>query len=237
MASIVDDRGYNQGFIPTKALEIRTGRRFQALIQEMEFSKPKSIIELGCGTGELADLLAARTSAQVMGADICGPFIRSAREKFPRPNLSFRVADLSCNDLPQQLGRTFDYVVGNGILHRLYHDLPKILPQIKNILNPHGRLIFWEPNLYNPYVFLIFSFPKLRAWARLEPGEMAFTRQGLAATFRQAGFNQVRISYRDFLVPNTPDALIKPVIALGNLAERIPLVKNLAQSLFISAAI
>ncbi|MFZ4395459.1 MAG: class I SAM-dependent methyltransferase [Kiritimatiellia bacterium] len=237
MASIVDDRGYNQGFIPTKALERRTERRLQALIREMDFSHPKAILELGCGTGELADLLAARTPGQVTGTDICEPFVRSAREKFSRANLSFQIADLSRNDLPRQLGRTYDYVVGNGILHHLYYGLPEILPRLKSILNPQGRLIFWEPNLFNPYVFLIFTFPKMRAWARLEPGEMAFTRRGLGATFFQAGFTHVQISCRDFLVPNTPDALIKPVIALGDLAERIPLVKNLAQSLFISAAV
>ncbi len=236
MASIVDDRGYNQGFVPTKALAKRTERRFQALLHEMEFSSPKSIIELGCGTGELSDLLAERTPAHVTGTDLCEPFIRTARERFSRINLSFRVADLSRDDLPRQFGQTYDYVVGNGILHHLYHDLPEVLPRLRGLLKPQGRLIFWEPNLGNPYVYLIFTVPRLRRWARLEPGEMAFTRRGLAATFRAAGFNHVRLSCRDFLVPNTPDILIQPVIALGDLAERMPLVRSLAQSLFVSAA-
>ena len=39
-----------------------------------------------------------------------------------------------------------------------------------------GRIIFLEPNLHNPYVYLIFSRPKLRQRARLEPDEMAFSR-------------------------------------------------------------
>jgi len=237
MAHITDDRGYNQVFRPRKAMEIRTERRAQAILDAMVGASPHSILELGSGTGELSDFLAEKTGAEVVGADLCEPFVRAAAEKYSRPNLSFKVADVLHDDLAQRLGSHFDYVVGNGILHHLHDELPQVLPRLKAILDPSGRLLFWEPNLHNPYVFLIFSFRPLRKWARLEPDEMAFTRAGLAATFRGAGFGSVEISRRDFLLPNTPDLLIQPTIALGNLAERIPLVNGLAQSLFVSAGI
>jgi SAM-dependent methyltransferase len=235
MAHITDDRGYNQVFKPVKAMEVRTQRRAQAILDAMTGAPPRDILELGSGTGELSAFLAEKTGARVVGADICEPFVRAAAEKYPGPRLSFQVLDLLRSDLDQQLGRRFDYVVGNGILHHLHDELPAVLPRLKAILNPQGRLIFWEPNLHNPYVFLIFSFGPLRKWAKLEPAEMAFTRSGLAATFRGAGFSQVDISRRDFLLPNTPDALIRPVVALGDVAERLPGVNGLAQSLFISA--
>jgi hypothetical protein len=127
--------------------------------------------------------------------------------------------------------------VGNGILHHLYYQLPEILPRLKLLLKPGGRMIFWEPNLFNPYVFLIFSFPPLRTWARLEPGEMAFTRRRVSRLLRQAGYNSFRVDCRDFLVPNTPDFLIRPVAVLGAWLERVPLLKCLAQSIFISVRI
>jgi SAM-dependent methyltransferase len=237
MASIVDDRGFNQGFVPTRALEVRTERRFQVLLAEMDLTRPASILELGCGTGELSDLFARRTPARVVGTDICEPFIQSAAEKYGRANLAFRVADLARADAAEQMGETFDYIVGNGIMHHLYYQLPVILPRLRSLLKPGGRLVFWEPNLYNPYVYLIFSFPRLRTWARLEPSEMAFTRRGLSRLLGDAGFTSFRVDYRDFLLPNTPDFLIRPVVALGNVLERVPVLKCWAQSVFVSAGV
>jgi SAM-dependent methyltransferase len=218
-------------------MAVRTRRRAQAILDAMTGAPPRDILELGSGTGELSAFLADETGAAVVGADICEPFVRAAAEAYRRPNLSFEVVDVLRDDLTQRLERRFDYIVGNGILHHLHDELPAVLPRLKAILNPTGRLVFWEPNLHNPYVFLIFSFAPLRRWAKLEPDEMAFTRSGLIATFQGAGFSRVEISRRDFLLPNTPDVLIRPMIALGGIAERLPGLNGLAQSLFVSAGL
>jgi hypothetical protein len=102
-------------------------------------------------------------------------------------------------------------------------------------LKPGGRLVFWEPNLWNPYVFLIFSIPFLRRAANLEPDEMAFTPSFIRRKLQKAGFNEARVSTRDFLLPNIPDALIKPIIAVGDSLDHIPIVNRLAQSVFLVA--
>jgi SAM-dependent methyltransferase len=218
-------------------MEVRTQRRAEAILDAMTGAPPADILELGSGTGALAAFLAEKTAAAVIGADLCEPFVRAAAERYRAPNLSFKVIDVLRDDVPRRLGRRFDYIVGNGILHHLHDALPVVLPRLREILNPNGRLVFWEPNLHNPYVFLIFSFGALRKWAKLEPDEMAFTRSGLTATFRGAGFSRVEISHRDFLLPNTPDPLIRPVVALGKIAERLPVLSGLAQSLFVTAAL
>ena len=236
MAHITDDRGYNQVFRPRRAMGIRTARRAQAILDAMTDASPRDILELGSGTGELSAFLAERTGAHVTGVDVCEPFVRGAAERYTASNLSFQVVDVRQIDSPTELGRhRFDYIVGNGILHHLHDELPEVLPRLRAILNPGGRLVFWEPNLHNPYVFLIFRFSRLRNWAKLEPEEMAFTRTGLTATLLRAGFRRVEISRRDFLLPNTPDILIRPMIAVGNFAERLPWVNGLAQSLFVVA--
>ena len=89
----------------------------------------------------------------------------------------------------------------------------------------------------NPYVYLIFSFAALRRIAKLEPNEMAFTPRFLRNKLKHAGFERIEITPRDFLLPNTPDFLIQPTIAAGAVLEKIPLVKSLAQSLFLSAQV
>ena len=132
-------------------------------------------------------------------------------------------------------GRKFDYIVGNGILHHLYYDLPASLRSMRELLVAGGRIVFLEPNLHNPYVYLIFSRPKLRRMARLEPDEMAFSRKHAISHLRDAGFTGVEVEYRDFLVPGVPGFLIPAIVSLGRIAEQTPGVKQMAQSLFISA--
>ena len=39
-------------------------------------------------------------------------------------------------------GRQFDYIVGNGILHHLYYNLPTALFSMRGLLAPNGRVIF-----------------------------------------------------------------------------------------------
>ncbi len=235
MRAIADNRGYNQCFAPTRALEVRTLRRCLKIVAEMDLTQTGEILELGCGTGAMSSLLALNTGRHVVGADICEKFIEEARKNHDTPNLSFKVLDITGYDLVQQLGRQYSYIVGNGILHHLYDELDAVLPKLQELLAPGGKLVFWEPNLYNPIVFLLFRTKLLRRAARLEPQEMAFTGEWIAAKLARAGFGPVRVEYRDFLFPNTPYAFIQLLVKIGDMLERVPLLNRFAQSLFISA--
>jgi 2-polyprenyl-3-methyl-5-hydroxy-6-metoxy-1,4-benzoquinol methylase len=242
MANIVDERGYNQVFRPTQAQAIRLHRRAEAIVGEMtlpatlEMRDRISILELGCGTGELAYHLAMLTGARVKGVDLSQQFIDHAQTTYQHENLTFIVADLSRTS-PRSESEKYDYIVGNGILHHLYHHLHTFLPALKRWLAPGGRLIFWEPNLVNPYIYLIFSIPALRRLAKLEPDEMAFTSGFVRQKLTQAGFTRVKTVTRDFLLPNTPGFLVGGVITAGRILEKIPVVRNLAQSIFFSAQV
>ena len=237
MASIVDERGYNQVFVPRPAQAIRLRRRAEAIIAALPpaaAGEPRRLLELGCGLGEMADMLATLTEAQVTGVDLSEKFIAQARATYRRANLGFSVANLT-RDLPSAEDQRYHAIVGNGILHHLYHHLDTVLPALHRWLRPGGRLIFWEPNLWNPYVWTIFTWAPIRRMAKLEPDEMAFTRGFIAAKLARAGFAGIRVDTRDFLLPNTPDALIRPVIALSDVLDRVPLVNRTAQSLFLVA--
>ena len=95
-------------------------------------------------------------------------------------------------------------------------------------------MIFWEPNLYNPYCALIFNTTKsMRKWAKLEPDEMALRKKRITKQIKNAGFSNVSVEYKDFLLPNIPEWLIKPSIKIGNGLEKIPFLRWLSQSLFI----
>ncbi len=232
MNSIKDDRGFNQGFELVKSTEIRMRRRANWMMNEFESDK-KSVLEIGCGRGEVSYWIAEKTNMDVLATDLCIPFIESAKEKYQLPNLKFEVLDF--NNASQVNGRKFDYIIGNGILHHLYYNLPKALTTIKSLLNKNGKMIFMEPNIYNPYCALIFKIPYLRVKAHLEPDEMAFSKSFISRELRDVGFSNIEVTYKDFLLPGVPDFAIRPLIHLGNVAERIPGIKIMSQSIFIVA--
>lgn len=231
MASIKDDRGYNQGFKLVKSTEVRMRRRATWMMREMESPRNKHILEIGCGTGEVSFWIAQQTGAFVTGTDLCVPFIEEATAKYQLPNLTYEVLDF--NNPVQVNNRKFDYIIGNGILHHLYHQLDQALVTLYNLLNNGGKIIFMEPNIYNPYCAVIFNVA--RDWANLEPDEMAFSKPFIEEKLNKAGFAKVKVDYRDFLLPGIPDFMIQPSVMAGNVLEKIPGVNMVAQSLFIVA--
>lgn len=232
MASIVDERGYNQGFELVKSTEVRMRRRADYMVSQMDLNGPKDILEIGCGTGEVSYWIAEKTGKHVLGTDLSPLFIENAQKSLKLPNLDFEVLDFSN---PQQVaGRKFDYIIGNGILHHLYHHLDNVLPVMRDLLKDKGKMIFIEPNIYNPYCAVIFNIA--RDWANLEPDEMAFSKGFITAKLKTAGYTDIKVDYKDFLLPGIPDSMIKPSIAIGDVLEKLPLVNKVSQSIFISAA-
>jgi 2-polyprenyl-3-methyl-5-hydroxy-6-metoxy-1,4-benzoquinol methylase len=234
LENIKDDRGYNQVWGDSESTRIRFVRRADAIIKQMNADgSGKSVMEIGCGTGKNCYYLATKTNYQVLGTDICVPFVDDARINYQSPNLRYEVLDF--NQLEQFKAERFDYIIGNGILHHLYHHLDAALVNMRKLLKPGGKMIFWEPNIYNPYVYAIFSYSSLRVKASLEPDEMAFSKSFIHDKLDTAGYKNMDIQFKDFLLPGIPEVLIQPSIAIGAVAEQIPLVKMLSQSLFIVA--
>lgn len=236
MSNIKDERGFNQIFEDSEAAKIRKIRRCDYMINQMVITSTTNVLEIGCGTGEALQYIADKTTANCMGIDLSKKFIDSAQQQYQKSNLSFQVADFNKPEsfTGQMAFNNFDYVVGNGIIHHLYYNLEQSLVNLHKLLKPNGKIVFIEPNIYNPYVALIFKIPALRKKAFLEPDEMAFSGSFINKKLKEAGFSKVKIEIRDFLLPNTPTFLIKPVIAIGAVLEKTPLT-YIAQSVFITA--
>lgn len=207
-------------------------RRADWMINEMQTGASKKVLEIGCGTGYVAYYIAQQTPMQVIGSDLCVPFIEGAKQNYVLSNLSYDTLDF--NKAAATVNNKFDYIIGNGILLHLYYNLDEVLVTLKNLLNPDGKIIFMEPNIYNPYVAAIFKNNILRKWAKLEPDEMAFSKSFIQEKLQVADFKNISVTYKDFLLPGVPQILVTPSIVIGNILEKTPL-KYVSQSILISA--
>ncbi len=93
----------------------------------------ETVIDLGCGTGELTDKLAQRCKA-VIGLDYSAAMVETAKKAFP--HIEFRQAnaiDFSCE-------KPVDALLSNAVLHWVTEP-EKAIQQIYNALKPDGRFV------------------------------------------------------------------------------------------------
>ena len=146
------DRAYESGTVDTKNgfFEISAGvQRYRQLI--FENCAGKRILEYGCGLGGQAFALAER-GASVTGIDISDVAVAQAKRRaasYPQQQLRFVKADAEALEFAEA---SFDLVCGSGILHHL--DLEKSLREVRRVLAPGGRGVFYEPVGHNPLLNL-----------------------------------------------------------------------------------
>ncbi|RJT79064.1 methyltransferase domain-containing protein [Arthrobacter cheniae] len=71
------------------------GRPFMDLVGRIGHDAPRSVVDLGCGPGDLTEMLAIRwPDAAVRGIDASRDMIDAAGHRPPMPNLSFEAGDL-----------------------------------------------------------------------------------------------------------------------------------------------
>ena len=103
------------------------------LIDWLEPRPGEAILDLGCGTGELAPAIAAR-GARVVGLDASAEMIAAARERAPA--LEWVVGDGEALTFEG----TFDAVFSNAALHWMTR-APAVARGIARALKPGGRLV------------------------------------------------------------------------------------------------
>jgi SAM-dependent methyltransferase len=106
-----------------------------------------SVLEVGCGTG---DLLAALKPSRGVGVDISARLVDEAARKHPL--IEFVVADAETMDAPELDGQTFDYVIMSDSVGQLY-DVWSAFRALRRFCHPRTRLLItyynfaWEPLL------------------------------------------------------------------------------------------
>lgn len=208
----------------TPAGKRRAAKRAAKVIAASKLGPGVRALELGCGTGMFTQVFAA-TGAQVTGNDISPDLVEIAKKH--SPGVEFVCARFE--DLPAS--RPYDAVIGSSVFHHL--ELGPALTKLFELLKPGGHFAFAEPNMLNPQVFAERTFLR-KALKYVSPDETAFVRWSLAATLREHGFVDIRITPFDWLHPAIPAPLIPLTEFLGSVLEALPLVREFSGSLLIS---
>jgi ubiquinone/menaquinone biosynthesis C-methylase UbiE len=164
----------------------------------------ESVLEVGCGTGELAQRARARTGpgGTVCGIDPSADMIAVARQKSARRGLGIDYRVAAIESLPFA-DATFDVVLSSLMMHHLPGDLKAAgLAEVQRVLKPGGRLLildFKRPNGLLSHLTL----------ASIVHSHMDYAVEDLSALVAAAGFANIK----------TGDTRFRPV---GFLSARVP---------------
>jgi SAM-dependent methyltransferase len=208
----------------------RADRRAQLFVEKGDLRPGRHALELGCGTGVFLERVAP-CGARIRGIDLSEDLLAKARARLARfENVALDHGN--AEELPYPDGH-FDAVYGSSVLHHL--ELEAALRAAFRVLKPGGHLVFAEPNILNPQVFVMFRFEWAKEPFGVSADEMAFSRFRARRSLDAAGFASVSVVPFDFLHPSTPPAWLDRVARLGRGLERTPLLREIAGSLLLTA--
>ncbi len=146
------------------------------------------------------------------------------------PNVAYQIGDIEM--LPFS-DAAFDAVVGSSVLHHV--QVEKALTNALRVLRPGGMIAFAEPNMLNPQIAIQKNIPYIKRKMGDSPDETAFFRWPMARLLKKLGFIDIVVNPYDFLHPATPKKFIPFAKKVTYMLESIPIVREIAGSIILSA--
>ncbi len=174
-------------------------------------------LDVGCGTGVLAERLAQRGLAMT-GLDPSAGMLEVLREKRP----SVQAVQGSGTALPFA-DDSFDLVLCVAVMHHVAEPQPvrETLEEMVRVARPSGHVVVWDHNPRNPY------WKHLMARVPQDTGEERLIGEAeLLSGLRGAGAEIVGSDQLGLVPDFTPQALLGLASRLERLVERTPLVSR-----------
>lgn len=184
--------------------------------------RDKDVLEIGCGTGVHARLL-AEAGARLTAVDLTPTAVDLTKRRLELAGLEADVREADAESLPFP-DAAFDFVWSWGVIHHS-EDTNRVLAEIARVLRPGGRLalMIYHRNSMTFWIDYVLHRGVLRGGLlRESPDELAnrwsdgviarhYTRAGLAAA----------------LTPSFDDVNLR---VMGQIAEAVPLPRRLRRA-------
>lgn len=206
----------------------RWARRVEMLTSHI--TPGMDVLEIGCGTGYYTKEL-ERTGARITAIDISPDLLNVARSTVKSDNVIFKLDNAYHMSFEDEV---FDTVVGISVLHHL--DIEKAVKEIYRVLRPGGTIRFTEPNMLNPQIAIEKNIPFIKEKLGDSPDETAFFKWKIRNLLLKNGFKEVTVVPFDFLHPSIPRIMVSFFERLGIFIEKIPVLKEIAGSLYIKGS-
>lgn len=140
MENVYDNAGFFEQYKEMRAQQINANNLIEnPIIKSMLPSLDgKTILDLGCGDGNMGHYFLQNGAKSVLGVDISENMLAQAEQNNTNPNLSFKL--LKMEDI-STLDQKFDIIYSSLAFHYV-QDINKLLSDINNLLTPGGTLIF-----------------------------------------------------------------------------------------------
>ncbi|MBI4854374.1 MAG: class I SAM-dependent methyltransferase [Acidobacteria bacterium] len=194
-------------------------RQINELLQFAGISKQDHILEIGCGMGRYT-LLLAQENLKVEGLDLSSVLLERLQNfNNNRFNISLHCSDIS--NPPRELIEKFDVIVGFFMLHHL-HDLNSSFTGISRLLKPNGRVVFLEPNPFNPLYYLQILLTPNMTWEG-DKGIVKMRPKLISQAMQNAGISDFAMSRFGFFPPFIANSSLG--MSLEPILERVPIWK------------
>jgi SAM-dependent methyltransferase len=180
---------------------------------------PGATLDVGCGTGALAERLAER-GYEMVGIDPSDGMLEILRARCP----AVQAIQASGTALPFA-DDSFDLVLTVATLHHVADPdaVSQTLAEMVRVSKPGGRILIWDHNPRNPY------WTHLMARVPQDTGEERLIgEREIFAGLNAAGARIVAAQQLGLVPDFTPPALLRPVAVLERAFERTSLARRFA---------
>jgi len=186
-----------------------------------ELARGADLLEYGCGDTRSGLELAA-IARSVQGIDISDVAIEASRADAAAAGVANVRYDVANAEAMEFADGSFDLVFGSGIIHHL--DIEKSFSEVRRVLRPSGRALFWEPLGHN---VIVNGYRALTPGART-PDEHPLLKRDFDTAQRHFGevstrfYGLTSLAAVPFAASPMGDTMIKLTSGLDRALFRIP---------------
>jgi len=157
----------------------------KSILSREYIDQEKSILDVGCGTGQTSAYIAEKYGCAVTSLDNNYTMLEKAKQRFSSLNLAINVMYGSVENLPF-IDELFDFILSESVTS--FTEVSLTLQEFKRVLNPNGVLLAIEMVLEDS-----LSEEELKTIADFYGVSQLLTESEWHNLFQKAGFKQISV--------------------------------------------